>query len=111
MNQDKGFFAGLFDFSFSEFITTRIIKVLYALAVIVSGFVALVMFIGGLVQFGSDPLRGFGMIILSPILFILYVIAARVSLELVIIVFRIQQNTEEIAARGRQSNTTGAQNP
>ena len=32
MKEEKGVFASLFDFSFTEFITTKIIKVLYALS-------------------------------------------------------------------------------
>jgi len=41
------------------------------------------------------------MIILSPIAFILYVIGARVYLELIMIIFRIEEHTEKIAGGGQ----------
>jgi hypothetical protein len=91
----------LFDFSFTEFVTTKIIKFLFALGVIASGIAAVVMLVGGLAVLTSEPLRGIGMIILSPIAFLLYVIGARVYLELIMIIFRIAEHTEEIAVRGR----------
>lgn len=37
---NKGFFGGLFDLSFKEFVTIRVIKVLFVLAIIISGVVA-----------------------------------------------------------------------
>jgi len=101
MDQQRGFFARLFDFSFSEFITTSIIRVLFVLAVIGSAIAALVMLVGGLVALSSDFVRALGMIILSPIAFILYVIGARVYLELIMIIFRIEEHTEKIAGGGQ----------
>ena len=97
MDQQKGFFARLFDFSFSEFITTSVIKVLYVIAVIASAIAALMMLVGGLMTLGESALRGLGMIILSPIAFILYVICARIWFELILIIFRIEEHTEKIA--------------
>jgi len=101
MDQGKGFFAELFDFSFSEFITTKIIKVLFVLAVIASAIGGLAVLGTGITYMSWSPLRGLLMIILSPVAFILYVIAARVYLELIMIIFRIAENTEEIAKRGQ----------
>jgi hypothetical protein len=102
MDQQKGFFARLFDFSFSEFITTSIIKVLYVIAIIAAAIVALGILVTGLMALSGDPLRGVAMVILSPIAFILYVILARIYLELIIIIFRIEENTDKIV-QGNQS--------
>lgn len=93
--QEKGFFARLFDLSFSEFVTTKIIKVLYVIGIIVS-------VIGGAsVMFGMFATKTFwgivGGLIAGPVLFLLYVILARVWMEVLIVLFRIAENTAKIA--------------
>lgn len=98
MDQEKGFFALLFDFSFSEFVTERVIRFLYAIGVIAAAIAAVVMFIGGIAQLSDSLLKGILSIILSPLAFILYVIAARVYLELIMVIFHIHDNVEKIAA-------------
>ena len=98
MDQEKGFFALLFDFSFSEFITEKVIRFLYAIAVIAAGIAALMMLITGIGMLSDTPLFGIGYIILTPLAFILYVIAARVYLELIMVIFHIHDNVEKIAA-------------
>ncbi len=93
-----GFFQALFDLSFSEFITTRIIKVLYVLAVIGIGLFSLVLFLG----FARSGVAGLiGGLIVAPLVFLLYVIFARVWLELVMVIFRIADYTRQIAQQGR----------
>ncbi len=91
----KGFFASLFDFSFSSFVTTKIIKVLYILAIIGAGIGALFVLFTG---FASG--RFFGVLfsfVLAPLYFVLGVILARVWLEIVIVLFRIAENTQKLA--------------
>ena len=92
----KGFFGALFDFSFSEFVTSKIIKVLYILAIIGAGITAVFTLIGGIAQGGSDA---FAAILLAPVLFLFFVIYARIVLELVIVVFRIGEHVRDIAHR------------
>ena len=74
---------------------------LYVIAVIASAIAALMMLVGGLMTLGESALRGLGMIILSPIAFILYVICARIWFELILIIFRIEEHTEKIAGGGQ----------
>lgn len=93
MMQDKGFFASLFDTSFSSFVTMRIIKVIYVITLILIGLVALA-FIVRAFSVGS----GFGfltLIVLAPLASLFYVIYVRVVLELVIAIFRIMEHTGE----------------
>ena len=95
--QEKGFFGRLFDLSFNEFITTKIIKVLYVIAMVASAF-------GGLaVMFGMFATKTFfgvvGGLIAGPVLFLVYVILARVWMEVVIVLFRIAENTAKLAGR------------
>jgi hypothetical protein len=101
----KGFFAALFDFSFSEFITTKIIKILYGIALVIAGIATLFMIIaafsGG--TFGRANV-GLGLLVLvfSPIVFLVYAILLRVWLEFIIVIFRIAENTGEIAKMSKQ---------
>jgi hypothetical protein len=100
----KGFFRGLFDLSFSTFITTSIVKVIYVLflvlAVLAGLFMAgsgLVGAIAGMSQGEIGPiLMGGVMIVLSPLVAFLYIVLARVYMELVIVIFRIAENIAEL---------------
>jgi len=115
MNQyvPEGFFKSLFDFSFSHFVVTKMIKVLYGLAIIVAGILALIALISGLGAavaafhgYSSSPGLGvlavIGGLIGAPLVFLLAVVCARVYLELLIVVFRICEHVAEIASRGDQ---------
>ena len=95
---EKGFLGSLFDLSFTEFITTRVIKALFILAIIVSAIAAVVIVVSGFV---SGALSGIVLLVISPILFLVYVILARVWLELVIVIFRIAENTGRLAEQGQ----------
>jgi uncharacterized membrane protein len=99
MDQAAGFFGALFDFSFSNFITTKLIKVLYILSIILAGLFALAILGAGVAQ-GAGA--GLFALIIAPVLFLFYVIIARVWMELIIVVFRIAENTRDIANQGRR---------
>jgi hypothetical protein len=90
---EKGFFASLFDISFDSLITTRIIKILYVLILIVIGLFTLFFIIAG---FASGAGRGVGTLIFAPLIALLYVIYARVFLEVLIVLFKIGENTAEL---------------
>jgi uncharacterized protein DUF4282 len=93
--EHKGFFASLFDTSFDELITPRIIKVLYILFMIVLGLFALVFVISAFSQ--SSGLGALTLFVLAPLGFLLYLIMIRVYLELVIVLFKIKESTERMA--------------
>lgn len=95
----KGFFASLFDFSFEEFITTSLIKVIYAILVVLAGLGALVTFLGFASQGGAGFVLG---LIVVPIAFFAYVILARVWLEFLVVVFRIADHTAGIERNTRR---------
>ena len=94
MDKPSNFLNALFDFSFSEFITIKIIKVLYGIGVAGAAIGALMFIIKG---FSASAGQGILFLILSPIIFFLYVVLARVWLEIVIVLFRIAENVGEIA--------------
>ena len=103
MEQRNGFCAGLFDLSFSSFITIRIIKVLFVLAIIGSALAGLGVLISLFSRGGIGILIG---IIAAPIVFFLYVLASRVWLELVVVAFRIAENTSELVEQGKAKGTS-----
>jgi hypothetical protein len=92
--QAKGFFGSLFDYSFSSYITPRIIKVLYVLATVLVALWTLVII---LVAFRASSALGIlALIIGGPIYFIIAMIGARVTLEFLSAFFRIHDNVHEI---------------
>jgi hypothetical protein len=104
----KSFFAGLFDFSFSTFITMKFLRVIY---IVVMG----VILLGGLVFLISSVSRGalglvFGLVFV-PLVTLLYLVFARIYLELVALLFRIGDNTAAIATALQAGGSPGSENP
>lgn len=107
--RDDGFFSSLFDFSFTSFITTKLIKVLYVLALIAVGVWALALLIAGLSRGGA---AAFFSIVGAVLGFFFGVIYVRVLLELIIVVFRVGENTATMArALGGQAWPGGGAPP
>lgn len=95
---DRGFWSRFFDFSFEEFITPSLVKVLFIIAMVVIGLGVLAGIIAGFV---SSGVYGIFVLIAALIAGFIYLLLARVSLEMIVIFFRIRDNTEEIANRKR----------
>ena len=100
MDNTQGFLTSLFDFSFSFFITSKIIKVIYGLSIISAGFVALFIIVFG---FGLSTGTGIlALLIGAPLVFLVSVIYSRVTLEFIIVVFRMAENIAKMAeAQGK----------
>ncbi len=101
MEEKKSFWSCLFDLSFSELITVRIIRVLYLIGIILAGVVALVLIVKAF-------FHGFGMglllVIASPVVFTLLVICCRVKMEFVLTLFRIEENTRQAKAESIEAS-------
>ena len=94
-----GFFQALFDFSFTDFVTSKIIKLLYGLTIFFAAIIALIIIIAG---FSAHPGAGIlALLIVAPLIFLISVIYGRVLLEIIIVIFRIAEHTAEIAQKGR----------
>ena len=93
--EKKGLIASIFDLSFSEFVTTRVIKVLFVLGIIVTGIYSIAFIVGG---FSQGAGKGFLALLLSPLVFLLGCLAARIYMELLMVIFRIAENTSKLAA-------------
>jgi len=96
--EQTGFFSRLFNMSFTEFITIRIISILYGLAILASGVFAIVFLISG---FSVGVGRGLLYLILSPVVFLLSVIGARIWCEMVVAMVRTAENTGQLVAQGK----------
>ena len=94
MVQKKGFLGQLMDFSFSEFITTRIIKVLYGLCIVIAVVVAIVVIVGA---FSESIASGFILLALSPLWILLCATVSRITLEMVMVAFRIAEHVGYLA--------------
>jgi len=106
---EKGFFGSLFDLSFSSLVTTKVIKVLYVLSMIIIGLSALV-FIGA--AFAESVAAGlFVLVIVAPLVALLYLIYARVILEVIIVLFRILETNVQLVDLTRAQTATAAPQP
>ena len=94
MKDAKSFLQILFNISFNELITLKIIKFLYMLGILFSGVGAFYIIIEG---FTNSFFSGLLALIFSPIVFLIYVILSRVLLEIVWSIFKIAENSDTIA--------------
>jgi len=96
-DKKTGFFGALFDFSFTDFVTSKIIKFLYGLSIFLIGLATLIFVI---FSFGASTIAGiFTLLIVGPLLFILGVIYSRVILEIIMVIFKIAENTATMAKK------------
>lgn len=92
-HRQRGFLATLFDFSFDDFLTPGVLKLLYTIGLLAALFGSL-RFIGG--GFGRGLWTGIGALLLAPLLFVVYSLLARVVVELVMVFFRIAEHMETL---------------
>ena len=102
----RGFLSALFDFSFTSFVTTKIIKVLYVLILVLASITALIYTI---VAFRLSAGFGILTLVIGDPLFIIIVMAFwRLILEAFIVMFRI---AEDIRALRERSGTGAGRQP
>lgn len=90
----RGFFAKLFDLSFSEFIAVQIAGILYGMGIVLIGLFCVAIVFGALNQGVGPGLVG---LIVAPIIFFLNVIFFRITIEAFISSIRTAENTYRIA--------------
>ncbi len=84
----------LLDFSFRRLVSPRMVKFLYALAILLAGFTALFFIVVGFrtsIWFGI-----FALLIGAPLTFLLMLVSSRVLLETILMIFRIADHTANI---------------
>ena len=88
--------ASLFDFSFTSFITTKLVKLLYAIGMAFAAMIALVFASAG---FSRGLFFGLLTLGIAPLIFFAAVIYWRVLMELIIVLFRAAEHLTEISRR------------
>lgn len=99
MEEPKGFFTTLFDFSFSEFIVPKVIQTLFVIGILGAAVGAIFFIAWG---FRASFFAGLITILLSPIIFVIYVILVRVYLEVVMLLFQISDTLNKILAQRKE---------
>lgn len=94
-----GFFESLMDTTFDHLITPTMIRFLYIVAMVLIALGALAVIIAA---FAESAGGGVVALILVPIFALIYLIVTRLWLELVIVIFKIRDATEEVAANTRK---------
>ncbi len=93
-NNDNVGLGGLFDLSFEKFITPSVVKIIYILVIVMAGLMWLFAMIAGL----NNGFGGFvGGFLFGGLAFLIMILIYRVFLELTMILFRINDNTEKMA--------------
>lgn len=89
----EDFFRSLFDISFTNFVTTKLIKILFILTMVALTIGYLIITI---MAFAASAAAGvFMMFIFGPLAVFFYLLWARVFYELIIVIFRIFENTRD----------------
>lgn len=97
-----GFFAGLFDLSFQHLVTPKIIKVLYILTLIGIGLGMLALIISGFTQ---GIASGFLFVVLASIGGFIYLLLSRLWLEVIVVLFRIEEHTGAMVAQNKKEGS------
>lgn len=93
----RGFVASLFDFSFTSFVTPKVIKVLYAL-IMIGVALGAVIFIA--IAFRANSFFGLvALFILAPLYFLVVMAIYRIGLEFFMVMFRISEDIRAIRQR------------
>lgn len=97
----KGYLKTLFDFSFSEFLTTKIVRILYIIYIIVIILAAISGTIFSIILSFKRAI-GYGILsliftpVIAILLTILFISIGRINAEMIIVIFRIAEFTRDI---------------
>lgn len=91
------------DFSFRRFVTPRLIRVLYVLSLLAAVLAAIAWMIGG---FGISWTYGLFTVVTGPVAFVLYVLVARVAMEVLLAIFQIAEYAQRNAPPANSGKVT-----
>lgn len=91
----RDFVRSLFDLQFRHLITPRMLPTIYLLAIAASGYAVLAFAIEGFAR--SAALGLFRLLVVAPAGFLVLVTVSRMTLEFLMVVFRIAVNVNEMA--------------
>jgi hypothetical protein len=99
MQNARGFLPALFDFSFTAFVTAKLLRLVYGAAIVGFGLAALVVLAGAMNGSASVVLAT---LILVPFGFLVAVTLTRIWCELVVVAFRLAEDAAETAEQAAQ---------
>lgn len=102
MNSTKNFFQKLFDLSFSEFITLRVLGFIFALGIGTNGLFCVIRIANAFYPGGSEQVNleaGIGAIVLYTFVFLILTVILRVFLELVAASIRTAINSSKLVEK------------
>jgi len=91
MPEEKNFFTGLFDFSFSHSLLRRLVKLLYVIAIVFGGITVVACVVLGYQQ---SPAQGLINLVAGIVALFVGVLLVRVLLELALAILRIAEGIE-----------------
>jgi len=80
------------DFSFKKFVTPHLIRILYALTLLAATLAAITWMFSG---FAVSVFYGLFTLITGPVAFVLYVLTARVIMEVILAIFQIAEKVRK----------------
>ncbi len=101
----KGFVGAMFDFSFNNYVTPKIVKVLYGIWLLMAGLVLIGGILSGFYQFidkYGSAVAGLFQIVVAPFAAILIMILGRVYMEVLIVLFKIAENLGDINRKTKE---------
>jgi hypothetical protein len=102
-HNEHSFISVLFDFSFSHFIVLRFVKLVFSILLLGDCAICLWLII---VSFGAGVGWGFLMILVSPVLFFVLAVLFRVWTEMLVVIFRIAEDIEELTEAQRETGSS-----
>ncbi len=97
MPEEKNFFTGLFDFSFSHSLLRRLVKLLYVIAIVFGGITVVACVVLGYQQ---SPAQGLINLVAGIVALFVGVLVVRVQLELALAILRIAEGMERATHPG-----------
>ncbi|PYT63573.1 MAG: hypothetical protein DMG35_03625 [Acidobacteria bacterium] len=97
MPDDKNFFAALFDFSFQQQLTRRLVKLLYIIGILAGGISVVTCVVLG---FEKSPADGLINLVAGIVALFVSILIWRVLLELTLVVLRISEGIDRATHAG-----------
>jgi Domain of unknown function (DUF4282) len=97
MPDDKNFFAGLFDFSFSVSLLRRLVKLLYVIALLGGGIAVVVNVVLGM---QVSPAQGLINLVTGIVALFVGILVTRLLLELALLIARIAEGIDRATHPG-----------
>ena len=97
MPEDKNFFAALFDFSFQQQLTRRLVKLLYVIGMLGGGITVVTYVVLG---FQQSPAEGLINLVAGIVALFVGILLLRLLLELALVIVRISDGIDRATHTG-----------